>query len=347
MLNISSLDLRLGTEFIQQPNDPLLKDIIIDPRARDLAKHIVQRGKLTTIEIGESIIIYPHTSILTQTLELIRIPFDLIGFTFGKSYLNRIGLRITSGVISSGFEGRLTFNIENTNDSPVRLYSGLVIINLVFAFIEPLPKLRSKYSPSSGIKTEVSYSNEEIIETKNKIIEQENKLQIDKKQIANIKLLLDEAVNAKVPTKGKKLEELCVLIFQNIPGIEINKVNANLKAEEIDIILNNNIDFGFWRFLGSPIVVECKNWSSKVGTSEISILAEKMKTLSPDIKTGMLISPKGITGNSNKDATLKVRDKRREGLNIIVLDMNSLQRIASGENASKVIEKGYNELFRI
>ena len=147
--------------------------------------------------------------------------------------------------------------------------------------------------------------------------------------------------------KGKALESLAVEIFKSIKGLKILKVNARLRAEELDLLLKNDITVGFWRAAGSPIVVECKNWSKKVGAREVSVLSEKMDSLGPKVSTGILIAPNGITGNSYHDAVLKVREKRQHGHEIIILDKTDLEEIAQGVHPVKVIDRKWDKLWEI
>ena len=147
--------------------------------------------------------------------------------------------------------------------------------------------------------------------------------------------------------KGKALESLAAEIFKSIKGLKILKVNARLHAEELDLLLKNDITVGFWRFAGSPIVVECKNWSQKVGAREVSVLFDKLVSLGPKVCTGILIAPHGVTGDSHSDAVLKVREKRQQGRDIIILDKTDLEEIAQGVHPVEVIDKKWEQLYQI
>jgi Holliday junction resolvase-like predicted endonuclease len=158
---------------------------------------------------------------------------------------------------------------------------------------------------------------------------------------------LTKTLEADEATKGKLLETLIEDIFTGVEGLTVMKRNARLRAEEIDLIVRNNLTNGFWRMAGSPVIVECKNWSGKVGAREISILLEKLQALSPDAKTGILVSPNGITGDFARDAALKVREARQRGRYILVLDAGDLRRIVEGASLEHVIEKKYEQLLLI
>ena len=128
---------------------------------------------------------------------------------------------------------------------------------------------------------------------------------------------------------------------------QILKRNARLRAEELDLVIKNDLTTGFWRLAGSPIIVECKNWAEKVGAPEISLLLDKLQAIGPDAKTGILVALNGITGNSYADAVLKVREARQRGRYILVLDHHDLQEIADGMSLTHVVEKKYGETILI
>jgi Restriction endonuclease len=93
---------------------------------------------------------------------------------------------------------------------------------------------------------------------------------------------------------------------------------------------------------GSPIIVECKNWTEKVGAREIGVLLDKLHSVSPDAKAGILVAPNGITGDSYSDAVLKIREARQRGRYILVLDLKDLEDIAKGMSLSDVVQKKFD-----
>lgn len=90
-----------------------------------------------------------------------------------------------------------------------------------------------------------------------------------------------EVLTAEGTNKGKALEELVADLFTSFDGLRILKRNARLSAEELDMVIKNDLNTGFWRIAGSPVIIECKNWSGKVGAREIRILVDKLQALSP------------------------------------------------------------------
>jgi len=135
--------------------------------------------------------------------------------------------------------------------------------------------------------------------------------------------------------KGKTLEDLISYLMECINGLEIIDRGCRLEAEEIDIIVGNGA-FSGW---GDPIIVECKNWSRKVGSKEIVAFKEKMTDL--DCKTGIFVAMRGITGNECKDAKLKVRWALREKKHIIIIEWQDIEKIKNGEDWVQILKKKY------
>jgi hypothetical protein len=159
--------------------------------------------------------------------------------------------------------------------------------------------------------------------------------------------LLRQVIAAELPAKGEALEQFALRLFQNIKGLRVIKKDARLQAEQIDLLIANDISAGFWRFAGSPLVVECKNGVQRVGAREIGVLFDKLDSIGPDAKTAILIAPNGVSGTPERDALLKIREKRQRGRYIIILDREALNEIAASGRVSQVIEHKYDELLLI
>jgi Holliday junction resolvase-like predicted endonuclease len=281
--------------------------------------------------------------LLGTTLEFVRIPADLLVICFQRSSLARLGLTVSPTVIEPSYEGRLALELVNHGPMPLAIYPGQMIVNLYFAEVRG-SKGRHLYHGKYARLPQPDKA-ESIERLKDLLSEREKRLEARHRASKSIQQLLDFALHSKGPEKGKALERLAVGIFQTIEGLRVLKTNPRLAAEELDIVLQNDIGFGFWRFAGSPIVVECKNWSSKVGSNEIKVLSDNLRTISPDAKTGILVAPNGISGNEHRDALAKVREKRQQGQYIIILDDRDLNEIAQGTPAASVVEMKYTELL--
>jgi hypothetical protein len=106
---------------------------------------------------------------------------------------------------------------------------------------------------------------------------------------------------ATAPTsvlKGRALEDLICYVFEKIPGISLTKRNTlnALKTQEIDVAFWNNKHARGVHFLPDIILVECKNWSSPVGSADVVSFDRKVEDRG--LSLGVLIAANGITGNA-------------------------------------------------
>ena len=89
--------------------------------------------------------------------ETICLPANVVGILNGKSSLARLGIEIhcTGGFVEAGFSGSITLEITNKHPSPIKLYSGMRIAQLVFVETEraTIPygnRPNSKYQHQTG-----------------------------------------------------------------------------------------------------------------------------------------------------------------------------------------------------
>jgi len=344
-----TVDCRLGTQFRHLPSAPVFREGALDPVGVESMDRLFISTPTVTVELGERIVIQPHSSLLGVSLELIQTPFDLATFIFPRPSWERLGLTIVPSIVHPGFKGKFTLSLHNLGNIPLALYPGIRIIGLAFAEIRSADEKRyvHKYTPMIEPQFSKLYLDSEI--ERIKAIKEGTKRGLHYKRTSPIDLndIITTVFQESGFQKGKALESLAAEIFKSIKGLKILKVNARLHAEELDILLKNDITVGFWRFAGSPIVVECKNWSQKVGAREISVLFDKMVSLGPKACTGILIAPHGVTGDSHSDAVLKVREKRQQGRDIIILEQADLEEIARGVHPAEVIDKKWEQLYLI
>jgi dCTP deaminase len=337
-----TVDLRLGTEFIRLPSPQV---ILHEKQPTQEATN-----EVILVELGQSIQIPPGAGLIGSTLEYLKIPVDLAGLLFSRAAWARVGVVTTTLTVDPGFQGKLVLPIFNHGNMPVILQPGIRIMQIGFGRVESsLAFAGAKYVHSVGPSFTFGrpQPDKDLEMLKARIAERDQRLTSTYTPKQSMKQLLNQTIEATGTSKGKVLEEFATEVFHTIQGLQIISRNQRLMAEEFDLYLQNNIDEGFWRFLGSPIIVECKNWSKKVGAREISILFDKLASVGPDAKTAILIAPLGVSGDEYADALAKIREKRQAGRYIIVLDQEALEDIASGVQATKVIERCYVRILII
>lgn len=126
-----SIDLRLGTYFLlpQTPPEPFL-----DPTDKLSAK----RSHLRVHKpLGDYLVLPAHHTVLGATLEFIRLPNDLCGEILTKSSVARTFVLIeTAPWIHPLYRGCLTLEIANVSNTPILLYPGFPIGQLILMTLE-------------------------------------------------------------------------------------------------------------------------------------------------------------------------------------------------------------------
>ncbi len=148
----SSLDLRLGNQIAVYENVDF-----IDPKK--------PTKNIKIIEFGEYFEIKPKEFLLATTLEYIKLPPYITAFVEGRSSLGRLGLFIeNAGWVDAGFEGQITLELFNANNSPIKLYRGMRICQLVFARLdrEPEKVYSGKYKGQRGVVPSRIHLDEEL-----------------------------------------------------------------------------------------------------------------------------------------------------------------------------------------
>lgn len=132
-INPSSIDLRLGADF-KINKSAMFTHIDPTDELNIIRKQILDYTDDLHIRPKDYIVLHPFEFILGSTLEFIKIPHDLAGRLEGRSSWGRVGLQIhsTAGFVDPGYEGVLTFELENIGKSPLKLYPGIRIAQLSF-----------------------------------------------------------------------------------------------------------------------------------------------------------------------------------------------------------------------
>jgi Restriction endonuclease len=117
--------------------------------------------------------------------------------------------------------------------------------------------------------------------------------------------------------RGRSLEELMRVIFGAPAGLEVFKTRYSTGDEEIDLVIKNNVDRPFWAGLDSPLLfVECKNWSSSVGASEVRDFEVKLMNHNPLARLGFFVAPGGFTSG----ARTELRRAGRSEYTVVLVD---------------------------
>lgn len=128
-----SIDLRLGTEFIEP--DRRTRGII-DPYAPE---NLSASDRETYVPLGERLVLHPGQFVLGATLEFVRLPANLGAQVLSRSSWGRLGLLVATAVaVQPGFAGCLTLELVNAGNVPISLRPGLRVAQLqVWSSSEP------------------------------------------------------------------------------------------------------------------------------------------------------------------------------------------------------------------
>ncbi len=162
--------------------------------------------------------------------------------------------------------------------------------------------------------------------------------------ISDYKRLLDAVENAQTnEEKGKSLEELMQYLMERIPGVEVIGRAIQCDIEEIDLVLWNSQIDDVLRVWDSIILVECKNWSIKVGASHVEWFINKLRRRG--IENGIFVATEGITGDSLRAAGALIMESLREKIRVIVITISDLESITNIKDLQEMIKIKYGNIF--
>lgn len=130
-IGTSSVDIRLGSSIIIPQKTHVDKQ---DVTERSMIREVEQRlYKRVRLKYRSKFMLHPNQLILGVTFEYLSLPFDLCCLIMSRSSWGRLGLVVaTASVVHPGYKGCLTLELVNLSESPVTLYPGLPVGQLVF-----------------------------------------------------------------------------------------------------------------------------------------------------------------------------------------------------------------------
>ena len=142
----ASVDLHLGADFLIFRTD---QHTAIDPKLP--LEDMMERVSITE---DRQFILHPGQFALGMTYEIVGVADDMVGRLEGKSSLGRIGLIIhaTAGYLDPGNKLKMTLELHNISNLPIKLYYKMPIAQLSFTPLSSKAenpygrtKLNSKY----------------------------------------------------------------------------------------------------------------------------------------------------------------------------------------------------------
>lgn len=159
---------------------------------------------------------------------------------------------------------------------------------------------------------------------------------------ATIQAFLDFGQNGHTTAEqGRALEEMICYVLGQVPGVAIthrNELNV-FDTEEIDVaIWNDGAPDGLF-FPPNIVLIECKNWSNRVGSGELNWFDTKLKNRG--LPFGILVTTLGITGQAT-DLTAAhsiIAMALKEGRRLIVITTDELLAVGSTEALVHLIKR--------
>lgn len=91
---------------------------------------------------SDMITLFPGEVVLATTIEIIRLPRDVVGDLKLKSSLGRLWLNHSlSGWIDCNFSGQVTLELQNLGPQPRKLQTGMRVAQIVFFQMESPPEV--------------------------------------------------------------------------------------------------------------------------------------------------------------------------------------------------------------
>jgi dCTP deaminase len=153
IFDADSVDLRLGCHFLL-------------PKTLDQPFFCPDRSSATSLHVrvhvplGQFLVVPAHQTILGATLEFIKLPSDVAGQVLTKSSVARTFIVVeTAPWIHPLYRGCLTLEIANVSNTPVLLYPGRLICQLILMHIGSAHDTKDKEKQKEGepVKPDKNY----------------------------------------------------------------------------------------------------------------------------------------------------------------------------------------------
>lgn len=164
------------------------------------------------------------------------------------------------------------------------------------------------------------------------------------KELVTLKEQL-ERVRAASTNKEKKdaLEGFVEKIIKKTKGLDVLSKDTRGLDSEIDLLIMNECRQRTLEEMGTPFLIECRNWSEPMPAKAIRDFGSKLRD--KHIHTGVIVSMKGITGTERTDAKEAIRTfLTRDNIIMLVFDENDLQMITQGTQFIELLKKKFYEL---
>jgi hypothetical protein len=157
--------------------------------------------------------------------------------------------------------------------------------------------------------------------------------------------ILDD--NLPSAERGNALTDYVCLLLSDVPGVVLSHRNVldHQGAEEIDIGFHNARRSRGFLWLDPFVLVECKNWSTAVGSPEVGWFRTKLEDRG--LRDGILIARNGITGDpagltAARNVVMTALPFNRR---LVLVTWSDISAIGSGHALVRLMELKIGELM--
>jgi hypothetical protein len=135
--------------------------------------------------------------------------------------------------------------------------------------------------------------------------------------------------------KGVLLERLLALLLKSIPGFDRLDTRLRNSMEELDILVQNGSIDPFWQKESPYILVECKNWSKRVGAKELRELWAKMEGRYNRCRLALLVAAGGIA-ETVRDQQIR---KSEKDMLVVLLGAGDLDDLVRSKDRNEALKE--------
>lgn len=128
----ASFDVRLGRSFsLPRPwHHSSMEDLSNTLLSVPVVEEVV-------LNYGQPLVLHPHQFVLARTLEVVRLPINLMAYVVGRSSWGRRGLTVaTATAVHPRFYGPIALELKNVGELPISLYTFDRVAQLVFHTVD-------------------------------------------------------------------------------------------------------------------------------------------------------------------------------------------------------------------
>lgn len=154
-----AIDFRLGYDFLVsvQSREPFINASLNNYNQKPINTFFQE----TRRRLGETFMLYPNQTVLTSSLEYVKLPNNVLLELNMRSSYTRLGITIST-IIQPGYCGCMSLELTNTNKNPINLTVGARVFQARFTLLsEDANYFNSERKYICQVRPEVSAVNQD------------------------------------------------------------------------------------------------------------------------------------------------------------------------------------------